>query len=230
MTKRIQQEAAFILHTKPFRDTSVLVSAFTKNHGHISLLARGARSKKSPLRALLLPFTPLALSWAGKTDLPCVSQAEINSLQYNLTQRALLSGLYLNELLVRLLERHTAYPELFSAYKNTLKDLEENSSNRTTLRLFEKKLLSEIGYGLELEKTRDGSAINNKEDYYFEFGIGLQRASNFSPVEKVFSGQNLLALHNEDLAALSDLNAAERLLKSMLQAVLGRKLISRELL
>ncbi|MFA6408698.1 MAG: DNA repair protein RecO [Gammaproteobacteria bacterium] len=230
MTKRIQQEPAFILHTKPFRDTSFLVSAFTQNHGHISLLARGARSKKSPLRSLLLPFTPLALSWAGKTDLPCVSQAEISSLQYQLTDKALMSGLYLNELLVRLLERHTSYPELFSTYQNTLKNLEENSSNRATLRLFEKKLLSEIGYGLHLTETKDGYEINSEENYYFEFGIGLQKAPNLTPSEKIFSGQNLLALHNESLSSPIDLEAAERLLKTMLQAVLGRKLISRELL
>lgn len=239
MSTRINLEPAFVLHTRPFRDTSLLTNVFSRNHGHLMLLARGARSQKSPLRALLLPFTPLLLSWVGKTDLPIISKAEIADQQYNLQGRAILNGLYLNELLVRLLHRHDPHPELFSHYQNTLTSLKSPLQITKSLRLFEKNLLMHLGYGLQLNKETNGNAVDASNYYHFSYSVGLQKINNYELQQfnqralqnNIFQGKSLLALHQNQLDEIQTLKDAERILQVALQELLGtKKLKSTELI
>ena len=183
---RVILQPAFVLHTRAFRDTSLIVDLFALKYGRISCLARGAKSSKSKLRGLLLPFVPLLVSWSGKSDLVTLSKIETNNKPYNITGSNLLSGLYLNELLVKLLAQHDPHPNIYRAYQNTLNNLQNNNNIQITLRLFEKQLLAEIGYGLQLTKDAEGQVIQPNNYYYYKYEHGFVRCLEHD--ENAFSG------------------------------------------
>lgn len=195
------------------------------------LLARGARSQKSPLRPLLLPFTPLLISWAGKSSLPILSKAEIAEQPLNINSAALLNGLYLNELLVHCLYRNDPYTNLFDIYKKSLIALQNTSKISITLRLFEKQLLKELGYGLHLDREVNAEKVQAHEYYYFDYGIGLQKVIKHNFVtnnpktmpSNIYLGQSLLALHNEEFTSQKELDDAEMILQTTLKQILGSK-------
>lgn len=233
MTHRINLEPAFVLHTRPFRDTSLIVNIFSLNHGRVNLLAKGARSPKSPFRALIIPFMPLLLSWTGKTDLPILTKAENSKLQYILNGQNLVHGLYLNELLINLLEQHNSYPNLFAIYEETLHALQQKEPVERFLRIFEKKLLKELGYGLDLDCVNEGFSVKESDFYHYEFGRGFSvltphnflMKQNDSTLNNVYCGTSLVSLHEENLETKKALVDAERLLKSVLENLLGNKKI-----
>lgn len=143
-------QPAFVLHARPYRDTSLLVELLTAERGRLTVLARGVRNQRSRFNGLLVPFSPLLVSFSGKTDLQVLRQVEANGLSYNLRGNMLLSGFYLNELLIRLLQRHEPHPNVYQAYQYTLNVLADTVQPEPALRLFEKYLLVDIGYGLQL--------------------------------------------------------------------------------
>lgn len=226
-------QPAFILHTHPFNETSLLLEAFTESNGRISLLAKGVRvGQRSRYRGLLRPFVPLCASWAGKTELMSLSAAELNGIPFDLTGNALFSGIYLNELLVRVLPRFDAYPKIFQAYRHVLSALQMQAQAEASLRLFEKTLLAELGYGFALDRESiNGQTIQLDGWYEFIPGVGLNRCEFESHnAERIFSGKSLLALHKGQLEDADDLRAAKRLHRIAITALLGNKrLRSREL-
>jgi len=226
---RVVLQPAFVLHTRAFRDTSLLVDLFTIKYGRISCLARGAKSSKSKLRGLLLPFVPLLVSWSGKSDLVTLSKVETNNQPYNITGTNLLSGLYLNELLVRLLAYHDPHPNIFRAYQNTLNNLQNNENIQITLRLFEKQLLAEIGYGLQLTKDAQNKPILANNYYHYKYEHGFIKCLEHD--QNTFSGKSLLALYNNKLADINTLTEIKHLMRLIYNHLLGDKsLKSRELL
>ncbi|MCB1827507.1 MAG: DNA repair protein RecO, partial [Coxiellaceae bacterium] len=116
MTQRVLCQHARVLHARSFRETSLLVDFFTQEHGRVCAVARGARTQRSKFRGLLQPFIPVTISWSGRSDLVTLSDAEPCGMPLSFSGTALLSGLYINELLVRLLARHDPHPELFMYY------------------------------------------------------------------------------------------------------------------
>lgn len=228
---RITLQPAFILHARPFRDTSLLIDMLTLGHGRINLLARNARGLRSRFKGLLQPFTPFLASWSGNTDLMYLSQVEANGVPYYLTGTALISGFYLNELLVRLLHRHDAHPNLFMAYQSALIKLQHNHSE-TALRAFELELLAELGYGLQLNKDAiTGNDIVANEYYRLELERGFVKCflSQLNQ-QYIFSGKCLLALHHKQLQDAEDFREAKRLLRLILASLLGdQPLKTREL-
>lgn len=151
MKSRVVLQPVFVLHTRPFKDSSLWMDAFTLEYGRISLLARGVRKARAPLRGILQPFTPLLMSWSGKTELVSMNKVEAVGLPYALKGKALISGFYLNELVTRLLHRYDPHPSLYEAYQNALIGLQENNTLELVLRVFEKNLLRELGYGFKSE-------------------------------------------------------------------------------
>jgi DNA repair protein RecO (recombination protein O) len=226
---RVSLQPAFVLHTKYFRDTSLLIYLFTLEYGRVTVVARGARSAKSKSRGLLLPFVPLLVSWSGKTDLMSLSKVETNGLPYNLYGTNLLSGFYLHELLVKLLALHDPYPNVFRTYQATLKQLQDGKNIQAALRLFEKNLINNIGYGLELIKDAHGQAINADNYYCYEYERGFVKS--IKNEDTAFSGKSLLALHNNNFADPAILNELKNLMRLILNYLLVDKPIkSRELL
>lgn len=230
-----QLQAAYILHTRPYRDTSLLIDAFTILQGRVNLIAKGARgvrSKQSRFKGSLQSFIPLLLSWRGKTDLMNLLNAEPNPIPIpHLTGKLLVCGLYLNELLIRLLYRYDPYPQLFQAYQTTLCNLPDNPA--IALRLFEKKLLSELGYALHLDKdSLTHQALLPHQSYQFIPSQGLIVCLNKSiPRQSVFSGASLLAIHHESWDTPRHLLDAKRLFRLALNYLLeGKTIRSRDLL
>ncbi len=234
MQNSISLQPAYILHARSYRDTSFLLELFTHEHGRVSVVARGARGPRSRYKGLLQPFVPLLVSWYGKSELMTLSAAEPNGMSHSLNGDTLLCGLYFNELLTRLLHRYDSHPALFQAYQQALVTLPTKQPQQMVLREFEKQLLCELGYALQLDReAHTGVMVNPDQFYYFDPHQGLFSSTTVQERERpyyVFSGQSLLDLHAGELNQENSLRDAKRLLRIALRRLLGDKPIkSREL-
>ena len=226
--KKVLLQPAFVLHTRPYRETSLLINALTMEYGKISLVARGIRKKKSAQPAILQPLIPLLISYSGRTTLYMLQQVETNGPSYNLKERILLSTFYLNELLIKLLPDEEPHDNIFIYYKNTLEKLTCTTNLEMELRLFEKQLLKTLGYGIELTKTTLNEIIEPQEYYSYQFEHGFSRTLPNTP--ECFSGNSLLAFADEKLETEDDLENAKRLTRIIITSLLNhRPLRSREL-
>ncbi|HBU30317.1 MAG: DNA repair protein RecO [Thiobacillus sp. GWE1_62_9] len=236
---RINNEPGFILHTYPFKETSVVAEVFTRSHGRVALIARGARRPASALRGLMQPFTPLLLSWFGKSEMKTLHAAEWQGGLIAPQGRALMCGFYLNELLLRLLARGDAHELLYDRYLATLERLAGEAggtdSERATcferiLRRFEKNLLSEIGYGATFDvDAESGSPIQAGARYVFQPERGALRAGG-QPGCPV-SGQTLIDLAADRFDSQATLAESKALMRTLINHTLGAKpLYTRQLL
>jgi DNA repair protein RecO (recombination protein O) len=170
---RHDDEPAFVLHTYPYRETSIIVEALTATRGRVALVARGARRPRSDLRGVLQSFQPLTLSWTGAGELKTLARAEWRGGLPLLTGSALLCGFYLNELLLKLVPREDAHPRLFDDYEAALRDLASGAEQAPVLRCFELRLLAELGYAMPLTHEVDtGRPIDPDARYYYAFERG----------------------------------------------------------
>lgn len=221
---RVVLHPAFILHRYPFNETSFILDVFTQDYGRIALVARGARQPRSRFRGLLRPFMPLCLSWAGKTELMNLNAAEVSASAHVLTGNALLSGFYLNELLVRLLPRSDPHARLFTCYQQTLRGLQQPHELEPSLRLFERELLLELGFGLSLDtEATTGAAVQPERNYAFVMEQGLVETRRRGEAQTVFQGKHLLAFHAGRFTEVGDLRAARQLMRLALGVLLGNK-------
>jgi DNA repair protein RecO (recombination protein O) len=228
---RVALQPAFILHRRPYRDTSLLLEAFSRDYGRFGLVARGVRRPRSRLKGMLQPFTPLLLSWSGKGELMTLVAAEESEPPRVLPSARLLSGFYVNELLLRLLQRHDPHAGLFGAYERVLEDLASTVNEESALRVFEKQLLAELGYGLLLDaEARTNRPIEPQSAYRYVLEQGPVAADQ-SPVGIEISGKGLLALRFEIFDDTDVLREAKRLTRAAIGVHLqGRPLKTRELL
>lgn len=223
MTHRIELTETYILHSRPFRNTSLLVELFAKEFGRIGAVARSARGLKSRYRGQLQLFTPLLISWSGLSELKTLGQVELNGMPIPLNHQPLFCGFYLNELLMRLLHQDDPHPMLFDLYHQSLQRLACNESIPMVLRLFEKKLLDELGYGLPLKyeaKTREKIQADCFYRYEHHHGFTLTEQNNTSDI---YSGKDLIALDQEKLEQESVLKTAKRLTRYAIEYLLGNK-------
>lgn len=229
MLNKVSLQPAYILHSRLYRDTSALLEIFTPDYGRVSLVARGVRGQRGRFKGILQPFVPLLISWSGKTELMTLTHAETCDIPHQFTGDTLLCGIYLNELLMRLLHRYDAHPYLYQHYQKTLRQLPHNQA--VALRLFEKQLLSELGYALQLDRdVNTQAAIEPEQFYYFDPAHGVFNCSNPEQQKNVFSGKTLLACQQNEFSELSDMRDIKRLLRLALGHLLGNKpLKSREL-
>lgn len=230
---RIDLTPIYVLHTRPFRNTSLLVDVFSKEHGRISVVAQNARGVKSRYRGQLQLFTPMLASWSGRHELKALGQVELSGSPITLNQQPLFCGFYLNELLVRLLHKEDPHPALFDYYHAALCCLAKNDAIPAVLRHFEKKLLEDLGYALPLSfEAKTHEAITGDAVYHFVPNQGFHRAMPGEPCEPfaLFSGKDLLGIAAEQFDDESVLISAKRLMRSALSVLLGNQpLHSREL-
>ncbi len=207
-----------VLHRRVWRETSALLEVLTPGHGRIGLVVKGYR-KRRQMNGVLEPFRELQLSWSGRGELYTLTQAEPVRGHWLLSGQRLYCGLYLNELLWRLLPRHDAQPEVYTLYQHTLDALHQTDSHAATvLRLFEKHLLMLLGFGLLLDYEADqATRISASLNYRYDPEQGPQptRASDG------INGASLLALHQERFEQPGQLADARRLLRSVIQYHLG---------
>ena len=194
MSRRVENAAGYVLHSRPWRETSLIVEAFTREHGRVGLVARGVRRARSRLRGMLLPFHLLLLSWSGRGELPTLTGAEVEGPVRTLRGRALFSGFYLNELLLKLLPRNDAHPDVFDDYRRALAQLGEDRALDWGLRTFEKRLLGALGYGPTLDRAADtGAPVSPDRRYRYAPERGPVEAASAED-GPVVSGRTLLAL------------------------------------
>ncbi len=223
---------AFILHTRPFKETSLLVEAFTLSEGRVSLVSKGARSasKKNNRRALLQPFQPLQISWLGRSNLKTLKQLDSNGLPHKLCGINNLCGLYLNELLLKLLIQWDPHSELFEAYQKSLHWLEQTSSPQVVLREFELYLLDELGYGIEWVIDIYGDMIEADKPYAYIPQQGFVQEHTKQGLLTI-NGTLILAVANRDWQVKGCLALARKICKHIIDSVLdGKELNSRKLL
>ena len=227
---RITLAPAYLLHHMAWRDTSRILEFFTREHGRVSLFARGVRSQRSELRAVLQPFQRVLVSWSGRGEAGNLNAAEFDGAPAGLPAARLMSGFYLNELLLKLLARSDSHPELFDHYQEALAGLGTTASEARTLRIFEKRLLKVIGYGINLERDADsGAVLDPDRHYHFRANRGASLAVAESP--STYRGSSLTALAKEALDDAQCLRDARRLLRDALATCLdGRGLKSREVM
>ncbi|MFZ5621294.1 MAG: DNA repair protein RecO [Pseudomonadota bacterium] len=228
MQQSAQLQPGYILHQRPYRDTSLLLEVFTRDHGRLGLVARGARGPRARSRGLLQPFQPLLLSWSGRGELGTLAGVEAAGPARRLPGAVLYSGFYLNELLLRLLQRLDPHPELHEAYGRALAALPD--ATERALRLFEKALLEELGYGLLLDhEAHSGASVEADAWYAYELESGPVRAAEHSPARLVLAGSSLLSLAAGELHDAQSLADAKRLMRAALGLYLGeRELKTRE--
>jgi DNA repair protein RecO (recombination protein O) len=170
-SSRVQLARAFVLHQRPFRDSSLIVEVFTREYGRFTVFAHAARGARSRF-AMLQPFQMLLLSWSGRGEAPQLTGAENAAARCLLPPARLMSAFYLNELLIKLLTRHDPYPELFDCYETTLGQIAQEAEVDPSLRRFEARLLEFIGYGLNLDAEADtGRPVRGDAHYHFQPGV-----------------------------------------------------------
>jgi DNA repair protein RecO (recombination protein O) len=220
-----------VLHRRPYRETSLLVDLFAQEHGVLRAVARGIRGGKPQA---LQPFVALEVAWTGSGTLKTLTQVEITAPAMPLlTGRALYLGLYVNELLVRLLPEYDPHPALYARYRQLLRELTAPGDAEPLLRCFELALLADLGYGLALDRdAQTGLRIEPDVDYVFVAGTGLVRrgAVGGDDTRQRLPGKHLLAMAAEDYTGAGVRQCAKVLLRAALADHLGdRPLRSREL-
>ncbi len=225
--RRTHLAPAYILHHAPYRDTSRILEVLTREHGRLSLFARGVRGPKSKLAPLLQPFRLLLLSWSGRGEAPQLIGAEPGDAGGTLPAAHLMACFYLNELVLKLTSRHDPHPALFDSYHGALEDLKRGAALEPALRIFEKRLLEGVGYGLDLvAESRTGHPLAAEAYYQFRPAQGLLEASPDAP--GALAGGSLLSLARERLTSQAELDDARKLLGSAIAHCLeGRELLTR---
>ena len=224
--RRVQLEPAFLLHHYPWRDSSRILEFFSRSHGRVSVFARAARRGGSALPAALQPFGELLVSWSARGEAGQLTGAERMQAPAFLAGDRLMSGFYANELLIRLLPRHDPHPALYDAYAAVVARLQDAAADPgRALRLFEKRLLEELGWGLDLgHEVAGGAPLDPRRAYRY-------RVDGVAEGALVFSGASLLSLAREELADAQSLADARRLLRAALDQCLdGRPLRTREVM
>lgn len=227
---KVELTPAYILHRRPYRETSLLLDVFSQHHGRVSLVAKGVRSKKRSQQGIFQLYQPLLLSWFGHGELHTLNGSEVMAPRYILKDNASLCGLYLNELLLKLLPLNESESDIFNAYQLALEGLQTGQTDEIVLRLFEKRLLTQLGYGLSLDHDADhGDKIVEHQQYYYQPDQGLlcwQQGLNRDTI----SGRSLQHLVNESGFDRESLQEIKQLMRMVINHYLGGKpLQSRQL-
>jgi DNA repair protein RecO (recombination protein O) len=215
-------EPAFVLHQRPYANTSRIVDCLTPSRGRVGLVARGSRRLRSEQRALLQPFVRLRVSWLRRGELGRLIYVEAAAPAHELVGDDLLAGFYMNELVLRLLARGDANAEVFSCYSACLHELGDGAGTARAIRLFELGLLRALGYGLELAHDfQSGEPLRAEWTYVFEPESGPRRA--VETASESFRGKDLISLRERTLDDADSLRAAKVLLGRALAVHLGER-------
>lgn len=224
---RVELHPCFLLHQKPFRETSRLLEVYSKSHGRVGLVAKGVAGNRSGKRSILQAFVPLQIAWSGRGELYNLTAVEAEGSIYPLSGEKLFSGFYINELILRLLHRHDPHPELFSVYQTTLADLAGTACLETVLRQFEKELLNALGYGLIFDHdVVSGEPVQPDAMYDYLSGRGPVRIDSATVKAEGIKvrGKTLCLLSGaHPLMENENRIEAKRLMRYLLAPYLGEK-------
>ena len=216
MKRRAEHEPGYVLHTYAYKETSLIVEAFTRRFGRISLLARGARRPRSAMRGVLLSFHPLRLTWSASAELGPLIGAEWAGALQLLAGRGLMCGFYLNELLLRLVPREDPHEALFDFYSQALHELSAAAEYSAVLRGFEKRLLAELGYAPLLVHDSMSRPIDPDGQYVYEPDRGPVPTASAGSGALVVSGRTLLDVAADDYARAATRDEARALMRVLI--------------
>ncbi|NIF69664.1 DNA repair protein RecO [Burkholderia sp. Ap-962] len=219
---RVSEQPGFVLHSYPYRETSLIIDVLTRDHGRVALVAKGAKRPHSALRGVLQTFQPLSLSWSGKSEMRTLTGAEWVGGMLPLGGDALLCGFYVNELLVKFCAREDPFPPLFQHYLVTLARLAHDEPAVQVLRSFERVLLRETGYARALNRTTARRAVQPEGRYVFDPERGVREASDELPAHwPVVAGQTLLDMEEDDYHRAQTVAQSKTLMRFLLNTYLG---------
>ncbi len=226
---RIFLQQAYCMHTRRYKESSLIIEALTLEHGLISCVHRGASRNNASLDLL---FTPLIISWAGKGDLYTLTHIETDGSKLIMQPNKCILGMYLNELILKLVPKSSPSKDMYNLYKNVIGLLNDNTSQEKLLRLFEVELLSIIGYGLSLDKEMDHETPIQENCYYrYDVGIGPAKVKHKSTAWNIVEGATLVALQSPLHMDSNCLKEANHLMRGIINWHLdSRSLHSREIL
>ena len=227
--KRVEDHNIYILHTYPFKETSLIVEALSEGFGRISLLAKGARRPRSLLRGYLQPFQKIQATWSNVSDLKTLYNVEWSSKYLGLKNQGLICGFYMNELIMKLLPKDESSNDFFNFYHQHIEELSLTTSYESLLRVFELKLLDELGYKVKLDQDENGYEIHPKKFYYYEAEYGASLPDASTNGVKII-GQTLIDMHNNDYSHLNTLKESKLLMRYLMRSYTGYDLVkSKEL-
>ena len=221
-TLRFENQDIYILHSYPFKESSLIVDIFSKNYGRISAVAKGARRPHSSLRGMLQSFQRLEANWSGSQELKTLNSIEWSSPLNTLKGDALVCGFYINELLLRLLPKEDPHEELFNYYDETIRELAQLESLDITLRQFELRLLKELGYEVMLSQDNESKPIQLNQIYAYEAGSGptLNKKNGYA---QMVSGQTLYDMAQNDFTRSETQKQSKQLMRYLIAFYLGDK-------
>jgi len=239
MTKSAISTPAFCLHSRPYRENSMIVQFFSEQAGRFSAVVKGVKGssrKSATILPLLQPFIPVVISLAGKSELKTLTDIDLNGNAYRLQGQSLFAGLYVNELLVRLLSEHIEYPEIYRDYQFVLQSLLQAENLERPLRQFEMRLLANLGYGVpfvEVDVTGGYLGLLQVSEFYeFVQESGFVRSPPLSPEKNrlIFSGEHLLKIACDDYSGVETALQAKKLMRIVMPNLLGNKPLNSKML
>lgn len=218
---QINTDECFLLHQRPYGETSIISEVFTKKNGKMSLIAKGAKKPKSKFFGYLVPFYKLNITYSGRSELKTLTSIDRNLMDYNNTlSKKSYSLLYINELLIKLLPKDAAQKDLFDLYDNFLNEILSANDLELTLRNFELDLLDMLGYGIDFENEIDNnSSIQKDEKYLFISEKGFKKSEKGN-----LTGEDIINIKNRNLIEVS-----KNLLKEITTRAIGFCLDGKEL-
>jgi DNA repair protein RecO (recombination protein O) len=227
---KVDQQPGYVLHRRSYRESSLLVEVFTRNFGRLALIAKGCRKKKSQVHGLFMSFKPVLLSWTGKGELPILTSIEQTTFYPQPDFSRVPSGYYMNELILKLLHRHDPHELLYDKYETSVFQLLNKDEPLAVLRVFEKHLLREIGFGLVLDHDVETGEALVKEGSYQYLPQKGPVAADSNQSGTVF-GSTLIALEEEEFFTGREHRQARQLTKALIDIQLnGKELRTRRIL
>ncbi|MDX1589492.1 MAG: DNA repair protein RecO [Oleiphilaceae bacterium] len=234
MSARVEREPAWVIHRRPWRESSLLLDLFSLNRGRVSAVAKGAQRRNQPWQSQLQPFVPLQLAWLGRGSLKTLTGADPGPAVPALTGNRLYCGLYLNELIQRLLPEEEPFPVVFTGYMEALQALSQapdSTALELPLRRFEWSLVSQLGYGLSLDRVSEtGEPVRSDHSYCLDPEQGIRQTPGPGCRLQQLPGEHLLAMAVGDLSSVPVRRCAKRVMRVLIDHLLqGRPLHSRQL-
>lgn len=227
----VADQPAYVLHTRAWRESSLLMDVFTEHYGRVSLVARGVRNRKKQTSGQYQPFREILVSWKGKGDLYTLCGLEETGVPVLLSGKALYSGMYLNELLTRMLVQEDPHMDLYELYRLTLQALASGDNIEKVLRMFEKNIVGMAGYQLNLEYDQVNDAgVQPGRQYLYRVDTGPVELTDEHVQAESYPGSSLLSLARDELDNAEVLADAKRLMRKVIAWHIGDKpLKSRQL-
>ena len=221
---KVEHTPCYILHRRDYRESSLILEILSREHGRVSLIAKGAKRNKKQQGISYSLYQEYLMSWVSKSELGTLIDVELATIMTSMSPKQMMTGFYINEIILRLLHKHESHPELFDSYNSTVRELSNNNTDQVLIRYFEKILLQSLGYGVIFDQDLNTRNDNVAEvNYYYKLDFGPTSSSHDSATGIPVSGSTLIGLNNETLTDTKNKNEAKRLLRSLLNQYLGEK-------